>query len=421
MAKPSLVSIIQIIRNHKVIVKNTSYLTIIEAIKLILPFVALPYVIRTIGAENYGTIAFAQTIISYFAIFINFGLDISAVKDVSVNRANKYELNRIVSTVLSIKLMLFIASALLLIMGLICIPFFRQEKLLMLFCFLSCFSEIISPNWYYQGIEKMKYITVIRFISIIFYTSTVFIFVRNSDDYLYVPLLQSLGYIIAGLISMIILFRIEKIQLIRPRINEIKNCFIGSIPFFLSRVSVVINNGIAKIFSGIFFSMEVVGAFDLAQKIASTALVPIHMLNQAIYPHIAKTKSKNFIQRYFKIDIIISSVLAAVLLIVAPIAIKIFAGDTMPQAVSLLRILCLWVFFGGITTFIGTPVLVSFGYPKPFSHSVIYSTVALLGMYFLMGLFNIATIQLYAISLAISELVILIYRFYYCHKYNLLP
>ena len=79
-------NIIQPIKNHKIIVKNTGYLTAVEVMRMLLPFVALPYVIRTIGGERYGTIVFAQTIISYFVIFINFGMDVSAVKDVSVHR-----------------------------------------------------------------------------------------------------------------------------------------------------------------------------------------------------------------------------------------------------------------------------------------------------------------------------------------------
>lgn len=34
--------------------------------------------------------------------------------------------------------------------------------------------------------------------------------------------------------------------------------------------------------------MHEVAVFDLAQKIAMTALVPLQMLNQALFPHIAK-------------------------------------------------------------------------------------------------------------------------------------
>lgn len=59
-----------------------------EAIRLIMPFIALPYIITTIGATNYGIIIFSQTIVSYFSIVINWGLDVTSVREVSLNRGS---------------------------------------------------------------------------------------------------------------------------------------------------------------------------------------------------------------------------------------------------------------------------------------------------------------------------------------------
>ncbi|MDY3789210.1 oligosaccharide flippase family protein [Bacteroides fluxus] len=249
-------NILQSIRNHKVIVQNTGYLTAVEVMRMLLPFVALPYVIRTIGGERYGTIAFAQAVISYFVIFINFGMDVSAVKDVSVHRKDKARLNRVVSSVLLLKFFLFLLAFCILLIGIAFIPYLRSEWLLYLFVFMSCFSEILFPVWFYQGIEKMKYLTLIRFTSILFYTATVFLFVRSEDDYVNVALLQSLGYVVSGAISFYVLLKVEKVRLLLPSANDLKRCFVDSIPFFMSRISVVANNGMAKIVSGIFFNLN---------------------------------------------------------------------------------------------------------------------------------------------------------------------
>ena len=69
---------------YKIIVKNTGYLSILEVLKLAMPFIDVDYIIRIVGGENYGLIAFVQTVVSYFSIIINFGLDVSAVKDVAI-------------------------------------------------------------------------------------------------------------------------------------------------------------------------------------------------------------------------------------------------------------------------------------------------------------------------------------------------
>ena len=168
-----------LIHRNKQIIENTGYLSFIEGMRMALPFVALPYLIRTVGANNYGLVIFAQTIISYFVIFINFGLDISAVKDVAENRDNPEKLNIVVSSVLLIKLILLIIAFTVLSVALILIPTLREHYLLYLFAFLTCFSEVLFPVWFFLGIEKMKYLAWIRISSITFYTICIFTFIHH--------------------------------------------------------------------------------------------------------------------------------------------------------------------------------------------------------------------------------------------------
>lgn len=413
-------TVIQKLRNNKTIVQNAGYLSIIEVVRLAMPFVALPYIISTVGAPNYGLAVFSQTIISYFTILINWGLDISAVKDVSVNRNKPIELNRIVSTVLGIKLILFLFSLIVMLVCIMAIPFMRVHKWLFIYAFLSCLSEVLFPVWFYQGIEKMKYLTMIRTTAIVFYTISIFMFIHTPSDYERIVLLQSLGNVIAGCLSLYLLFVVNKIRLVLPELQSIKTSFADSFPFFMSRISVVLNNTMAKTISGIFLTMEAVAAFDLAQKIATAALIPMQMMNQAVYPHIAKTKSLSFVRKYLKINVLLSFCVAMGVAIAAPLIVSIFAKGQLGNSIPILQILCLWVFFGGISTYIGSPVLVSFGYSKPFNVSVIISTVILFSLYVAFILLNCFTVYNFAWVLVVSEFVILLYRGFYCFRYKLI-
>lgn len=402
------------------IVQNTGYLSVIEVLRLLMPFVALPYIIKTVGVTNYGSIIFAQTIISYFQIFINWGLDVSAVKDVSVSRNNPVELNRIVSSVLLIKSLHLFLSASLLVAASLFVPYVRENAGLLFCCFLLCLTDVLFPTWFYQGIEKMKYLALIRFFSILFYTVSIFIFIRQADDYIYVPLLQSIGSILGGVISMYLLLNVEKISFCHVGKASIVRTFKESTPFFVSRVSVVLNNSIAKIISGVFLTMDMVAAFDLAQKITAVALVPIQMVNQAVYPHIARTLDKLFARKMLAINVVMSFVIAASVFMLAPYAVYFFSKGELEISVHLTRILCVWVFLGGITVYIGSPVLVSFGYPKPFNNSVILGTLALLTSYLFLYVFGgLDDVRNFACILCISEFVMFSYRIFYCMKYKL--
>lgn len=112
--------------------------------------------------------------------------------------------------------------------------------------------------------------------------------------------------------------------------------------------------------------------------------------------------------------------MAILLVLLASWGVSVFAGNQYPEAVSLLRILAVWVFFGGITTYIGAPVLVSLGYPKPFNVSVLLSTLSLIILYGVCYIFNMFSIYNFAWTLVCSEFVILLYRGYYCAKYKLI-
>ena len=206
-----------------------------------MPFIAWPYIIRVIGAENYGLIAFVQTVISYFSMFVNFGLDISAVRNVALARNDEDKLSEVVSSVLCLKCIFIFISFLFLCILIFFFELFAANKLIFFFAFLSCFSDVLFPVWYYQGMERMKNITLIRFASILFYTASIFIFIHTKDDYVLIPLLQSLGMILSGGISVILLLRRDQIVFRLADVSILKKYFIESVPFFISRLSVLLN------------------------------------------------------------------------------------------------------------------------------------------------------------------------------------
>ena len=417
----SILSVIMCkVLNNKTIAKNTGYLTIIECVRLFLPFVALPYIIRTIGAERYGMVAFAQTIVQYFIIIINFGLDISAVKDVAVHRDDQELLSKIVSTVLSIKSLLFLFAATLFLVGILIIPFMREYPVLMLFAFMTCLSELLFPVWFFQGMENMRYITIVRSSSILFYTITVFMFIHEQSDFELVALLQSLGNVLAGVIAFYCLLRIEKIRLSIPSAGMFRQMFKEAIPFWFSRISVTFNTNLAKTVSGLFLSMESVAAFDVAQKIANAVLIPTRMLNQATYPHVARSQDRRFATRFVGFVALIATFLSLLTCLLAPLLIRVCAGDSIPESVNILRVLCVFTLTTSVVISMGSCMLVPFGYPMPFNKSVVLSTFVLCAIYGLIYLLDIHTSVSFAAALVLSDVFVLSYRAYYCIKYKLL-
>lgn len=410
----------QTIGNHSLIVKNSLFLGIIEFFRIVLPFISIPYLISTIGGDYYGRVIFYQTVVVYFVAFINWGLNISEIKSISENRDNDEKINEIISSVFLLKFLLWVITLIIALALVFFVKKFESNYLIFSFAFLTTIAEVFSPIWYFVGIEKMKYLTVTQTISIILYNAAIFIFIRSQQDYVYLPLIYSFGNILTTLLSLLLLFLKEKRRLYIVTFNNILTIFKNSFPFFLSRVSEIFNNSIAKLLLGLSSDMRLVAAFELAQKISSVSIIPMSVINKTIYPRLSFTKSKSDATKYLKFLIVFSLFISIVLFIFSPNIISFFSKKELLEAVGILRILSVYSFVVSLSTFMGSSILLSFGFKQIFNKSVIYSTIVSLIIYSIIYYFRYVNVHFLAIQFIVYEFIVLMIRFYYCVKYDLL-
>ena len=81
------------IYRYKTLIENFGYLTLLQICNLLIPLVTYPYLINTLGKNLYGVIIYSQAIVSYLAIFVNWGFNISATKYISINREDSKKIN----------------------------------------------------------------------------------------------------------------------------------------------------------------------------------------------------------------------------------------------------------------------------------------------------------------------------------------
>ena len=406
--------------NNKIILSNFTYLGILQFVRVIIPLLVLPYLIRVLGLELYGMVIFAQTIVFFFLMVINFGFELSATKQISINRSNLEKVSEIVSSVITIKIILLIIISIIYCLLIIFIPKLNNYFLLFVFSFLFCFQEIFIPIWFFQGIEKMKYITIIDVISRIIYLSLTFIFINNSNDYLLVPIFRFIGIAFAGIISSYIIFVKGKIRFIFVTKNKLYYYFRDSLPFFYSKFSSVINDRTNILLLGFTISMTSVAYYDFVYKIVGAINSLFGLLVRAFYPHIARTKNLLKIKKIFYFNVTLSTLSYLILCLFSKKIILIIVGNDMLPAQPLFYSLGLVIPLVAIGWSLGDLNLATFGFNKIYSLSSIYSTALYLTI--LGGLYLLNVINLYSLVFALLfRLVFLdIYRYYYCKKLNLL-
>ena len=176
---------------HKILLKNTFSLSILQFANYVLPLITIPYVVRVIGPDKFGLISFAQAFATYFLLVVNYGFDLSATREISSNRDNKNTLVRIYSNVLFTKAFLFTLCTLIFTSLIFLIPKFRENILVFIVSYLIVAGYVLFPTWLFQGLEKLYITSIFNFIVKLLFTIGIFIFVRNKNDFYLVPLLRS--------------------------------------------------------------------------------------------------------------------------------------------------------------------------------------------------------------------------------------
>ncbi len=408
------------IKRYKNIASNAVYLSIVEAIRLLMPFIALPYIINIAGTENYGRIVFAQTVMAYFWIIVDCGLNVVAVKEIADNADDKGKLSRLVSSFFAIRFLLSIAGLAVLSGMIYFIPLFRENKWVMYFAYIGVMAESLTMTAFFQGIEKMQNITLVRFAAVVFYVAALFSFVKVRSDYIWIPFWQSAGLLISALIGVGLMRFKFGVKLQLSRLDDIKDMFRKTLPFLFSRISVVFNNNIAKLVSGFVLGMHEVALLDITQKIVGAVMTPSGIIDQAVYPHNAKNRDCRFATGAFWVLLGIGAAGSAAVYILCPWVIAWLGNNTLNDAIPLTRILCINIAVCYMTCYIGSPVLVAFGYPKPFNTSVIAAMCAVAACLLTGYYFDLLTLYSFIYLIMLGDLIILIHRMFYCVKYKLL-
>ena len=150
--------------NKKNLRNNTIALMIIQFLNYALPFITLPYVARIFTVEKFGLIFYAQVIMDYFSRLVMFGFEFSGVRTIAINSDNHDKVNASFNSIVGVQV-IFLTAGFLILSGItIFIPKFRQDWLIYHLTYLSLIGQVCLFTWFYQGMQKMKFITVLNII-----------------------------------------------------------------------------------------------------------------------------------------------------------------------------------------------------------------------------------------------------------------
>jgi len=413
-------------QNVKKVIANFFSLSFLQATNFIIPLIAIPYLIRVLGDEKFGLVMFAQVFIQYFMLLVDFGLDYTATREISIHKNNWSKINEIFNTVFSLKVILLLISVFIITIIILLFPQFRFEWELYVLTFGMVIGQILYPVWLFQGLEKMKYLMIFNLISKLSFTLLIFIFIQNTSDYLYYAIINSLGYIIAGITSFVFALFLIKFKLHIPTISKLKKAYNDTVNVFITNIGVSLYMTSTPFILGIVTGKnEYVGYYIIAEKTVRGLRYIITPLTQALYPHFSKLFSekslKNSIIILKKLIFYLSPVLLllVILLFIFVNELTLFlSGSSNINIILNIKILSFILIFGTVNNIIGVLGMINLKMEKYFRNCVLIAGASNIATCIVLSYFfddNGASVSVLLTEMLLS--LLLIYKLYKCY-YN---
>ncbi|NLB63229.1 MAG: flippase [Fibrobacter sp.] len=323
---------------------NFFSLSTIQAFGYALPLLTIPYVVRVVGTELYGTAAFALAVAAFFTVIVDYGFNLTATREASINRSDMGYLSQLYAAVMSVKFILLLLGFSVLMGVSYLFPEFGGGFKILIAAYSVVLGQALFPAWLFQGLERMRAFTLFSVIPRILAAAAVFILIKKPADVFWVPALQGLGGIVSGLLGIIVAWKSLGLRLVRPTLSLIKSQLKNGWPVFLSNfgINTYINSNIVIL--GLVASPSAVGFYAVAEKLVSSVRGVLVILFQSIYPRACLRAHKGkSLQTYYKKIILMSALLfgtvALLMWFFAPQIIWLISGKYVPQSATVLKIL----------------------------------------------------------------------------------
>ncbi len=395
-------------KSRRKLLENFVSLSVLQGANYLLPLVTFPYLVRVLGAETFGLVMFAYAFNQYFVMLIDFGFSLSATREIALHRDDQQKVNDIFWSIMIIKTALLLGGFLILLGVTNYFDRFQTHYHIYLLSYGVTVGQTYFPVWFYQGMERMKFITILNVVAKAIFALLIFLVVRNSDDFIYVPLMNSFGFIVASVISFYLVFKVFKVTLVLPRFSTIMLMTRKSCHFFVSRAAVSFYTNSNAFVIGIVIGNAAVGYYTAAEKLFNAIGALYVPLSDSLYPYISKRRDIKTYRTLFTLATAGNLVVCMLVFLFSYQMIALIYGAGFEQSASLLELFAILASILVPSILLGYPLLAAMGFPGYANYSVVIAAIVHVVM--LLLFIPVLSLELVVILLIITQLVVIAIR-----------
>lgn len=392
---------------------NTVMLYIMQISGYVFPLITFPYLTRVLGPQNYGIMLFVNSLMVYFQMFVDYGFLLSATKECAIHRDNKTKLGEILSAVIKAKVLLAFIGFIILFILINIVYKFKVNALFITLSYLNVTSSIFIPDYLFRGIEKMDSIAYRSVISRGIFTILTFLIVKNSADYIFIPILNIVANLSIIIMSWYVLIKKLNIKMMKTSLKESYKVLKESTVFFISRIASTIYGSSNTFILGLKFSSVALSQYGVASSLVTNIKTMFSPIADSIYPYMVKEKNYKLIKKILIISLPIIFIGTIGLYVFAEHVINIVCGEEYIDSIPIFKLMLPIIFMGLPIYLLGFPVLGAMGKMKEANLATIYASIYHILMLGILLILDKLSFNNVALLTCTSEAIVLILRIKY--------
>lgn len=385
----------------------------------IFPLITYPYMTRILLPEGTGKVSFVMSVISYFTMLSRLGIPIYGIHECAKVRDDKEALSRTVQEIFFINLLLTILSYLLILVSVLTIPKFYEEKQLFLVLSMNIILTTAGMEWMFQALEQYTYITVRSLLFKIIGVIAMFLMVKEKSDYVIYGGIS----IFSSSASYILNFFYVRKFIYWKKLGKynLKRHMKPVVVFFAMSCATIIYANLGNVILGFMKNADEVGYFDAAIKVKNILTTMIASIGTVLLPRASYYYEQKQIDEFERVSRkalnlvwVMAIPIMLFFIIFAKECILILSGEAYLNAVLPMQAVLPTVLLLGMTSIVGIQVLVPMGLEKYVIGSYVAGTVA--DAFFSVVLIPSMGATGAAIATSLAELFVLVVQFFVVSK-----
>jgi O-antigen/teichoic acid export membrane protein len=329
-----------------------------------------------LGVENVGLANFVISYVGYFALFATLGVGYYGVREIAKYKNNPEQTSYIFSSIFQINLIATLVTTIVYLTTIFYIPDIRRDWVVFVLAGLTLYLSPVSIDWYFQGLEKFKMITIRSLIIKCLTFAGLFVFVRQREDVLPYILLFVATTVLTDIWNII--YAKQQGLKIQWRNVKVKVHLKPMLILFISTIAISIFTALDTVMLGFLSSYEEVGFFTSPNKIIVAIMMGFGAINTALLPRLAFNKQQNnekanllLFQKTLDINLLLIVPIAIGLCLISARFVPLFFGNEFYGSIVPMQILSFKVIVVMINSFFGASILLALGYENKFAKALI--------------------------------------------------